>query len=372
MSRLDHWKKERRLRPVMIVKDDRAGDDVRKLAEARWDAAGPSEDDFGLGSLLESSHEVIFEIREGQPIFHLVGWLFDPELFELVLARSWEVGDLDPERAKLTLGRALMNDTPVYPNTPADEPPLMELHRALIEVGIKDSSGKTYRLTRYARLGEAEDIVESLSTTETLSAGEMMLLRQALERRAAEHVEAGTVLAGLRAGIAELTELLNAENVKEARLQTCLTQNPLLFGAQYREVRPKHSLGSEYEMDYALVRLGGSVDLVEIEKAADPLYTKAGNPSAKLVHAEQQVLDWLAWIDKYPGYAERNLPGLERPIGYVVIGRDASLDEAAGAKLAQRNAALKGRVEILTFDALIDRGEAILAALTGTGGVDGS
>jgi hypothetical protein len=353
----------------MLVKGGALGDEVRKLAEARWDDTDPptGPDETLSDRLLRLSHEVIFEERADDPIFHLVSWSLDPELFELVLVRNWEVGGLDGREAMMFLARAIMYDIAVYPNEPKDEAGLIELQRSLIETGIEDATGKRYKLTRYGRIGEAAEIIETVGGTESLSTGEAMLLRRILEQRAAEHIEAAKVLIGLRTGIDELRQLLDEDDVSEAALQGCLTRNPLLFGAQYREVRPKHSLGSEYEMDYALVRLGGFVDLVEIEKASDVVYTKRGNPSAQLTHAEQQVLDWLAWIDEYGGYAERNLPELERPIGYVVIGRAEALDERTRKKLARRNAAFKGSLEIMTFDALVDRAEAILAALTGAG-----
>jgi hypothetical protein len=61
-----------------------------------------------------------------------------------------------------------------------------------------------------------------------------------------------------------VTTLL-AEGVREEELQRCLTRNPTLFGAEYREIKPKHRLGAEFEMDYALVRVSGVVDIVEIE-----------------------------------------------------------------------------------------------------------
>jgi hypothetical protein len=46
------------------------------------------------------------------------------------------------------------------------------------------------------------------------------------------------MLAGLEAGISQLRKLLAADDTSEAELQACLTANPLLFDAQYREVQP--------------------------------------------------------------------------------------------------------------------------------------
>ncbi len=94
-----------------------------------------------------------------------------------------------------------------------------------------------------------------------------------------------------------------------------------------------------------------------------PLYTKGGNPSSHLVHAEQQVLDWLAWTEANAEYARKKLPGLKNPIGYIVIGRDSSLSSSSRDKLNRRNAALRGTMVIMTYDDLVRRAEAILKIL---------
>jgi hypothetical protein len=54
-----------------------------------------------------------------------------------------------------------------------------------------------------------------------------------------------------------------------------------------------------------------------------------------------------------------------RPVGYIVIGRDRALGDTGREKLTRRNAAFAGRLEILTFDDLARRAEALLRNLTG-------
>jgi hypothetical protein len=130
-------------------------------------------------------------------------------------------------------------------------------------------------------------------------------------------------------------------------------------------VIPKHRLGSEFEMDYALERTSGLIDLVEIEASNHALFTKAGNPSEQLVHAEQQVLDWLDWIEKHGEYARTKFPGLLSPVGYVVIGRSASLSVADRARLTRRNLMFQGTLVILTYDDLLARAQALLNWLSG-------
>jgi hypothetical protein len=173
------------------------------------------------------------------------------------------------------------------------------------------------------------------------------------------------VLASLRLAIAELEAALAAEGSNEAKLQQTLTTHPILFGPEYVRVSPQHRLGSEYVMDYALVRASTLVDLVEIESSTHVLYTRAGNPSAPLTHAEQQVLDWLAVIRDHAPYHQRELPELQQPMGFVVIGRSSTLSEADVEKLRQRNRLLGASLLILTYDDLLARAKVLLGVLEG-------
>ena len=76
---------------------------------------------------------------------------------------------------------------------------------------------------------------------------------------------------------------------------------------------------------------------MEIEASTHKLYTKKGNPSAPLVHAEQQVDDWLSWLEEHSDSARDHLPGLNNPRGFVVIGRRSSLSGEDAEKLNGEN-----------------------------------
>ncbi|MEJ7744438.1 MAG: Shedu anti-phage system protein SduA domain-containing protein [Nocardioidaceae bacterium] len=121
----------------------------------------------------------------------------------------------------------------------------------------------------------------------------------------------------------------------------------MLFGLEYSEIIPKFKLGKTFEMDFALQRHSGLVDLLEIEPSNLPLYTKAGNPTQHLVHAEQQVLDWLEWLETNARLARDDLPGLTRPIALVCIGSRASLSDADSIRLRRRNSTWNGTITIL-------------------------
>jgi hypothetical protein len=212
--------------------------------------------------------------------------------------------------------------------------------------------------------------ISELDVTEAYSPAEISLIQDAVSKELNRLRSTRALLDALAAAIGQLEELLQGPDRNEGDLQICLTENPILFGTEYIRVIPKHRLGSEYEMDYALQRVNGVVDLVEIEASTHKLFTQTGNPSGSLVHAEQQVIDWLGWIEKNHPYAEGNLPGLIRPVGFVVIGRSSTLDTGAVEKLRRRNQLFRGQIQVLTYDDLLSKANALLHRLEGLA-VDG-
>ena len=172
------------------------------------------------------------------------------------------------------------------------------------------------------------------------------------------------VLGQLKYAIAGLESLLSNKSRNENAIQSWLTDNPILFGPDYTSVIPKHMLGAEYEMDYALVRHSGIVDLVEIEASNLPLFNRKEDPTSYLIHAEQQVLDWLEWVETNGSYARQNLPGIYSPRALIIIGRASALTPSTIKKLKRRNLTFRGQVEILTYDDLLQRAKNILIFLS--------
>lgn len=289
-------------------------------------------------------------------------------LLELSLGK--ENSDAAKENIKRYLALALMRDVPVYPNNEKLAPVWARFHRDLLLEGFKapDSSGEDVTLILADSPGgnvESLGHFEGMNLTKTLSPAEMHLVRRAVLAEIARRDEAGRILTALRLAIEELGHLLKETQRNENKLQECLTRNSILFGTEYRRVIPKHKLGDEYEMDYALERVSGLVDLVEIEASTHTLFTQAGNPKKKLVHAEQQVLDWLDWIERNNPYARDRLPGLVQPTGYVVIGRSDSLSAKDRERLRRRNIVFRGAFQILTYDDLLDSAKNLLRVLEG-------
>jgi hypothetical protein len=121
-------------------------------------------------------------------------------------------------------------------------------------------------------------------------------------------------------------------------------------------------------MDYALIRISGLVDLVEIERSSHKLFRQNGDPTSALIHAEQQVLDWLSSCDHNSAYAREGLPLVQRPVGFVVIGRSGDLRDEDRKRLIRRNLTFEGHLQVLTFDDLLERGQRLVEFLVGNVG----
>lgn len=315
-------------------------------------------------AIVGAAREVIL-CKTGDSIkFIVIGIGLSARNGALEIARTWEIRVNDFDEATVIVATALTEMVPVHPEDDESGVLLVKIHQSILDEGFvakrEDGTVQRYRLggglVEYSPSGEPT--VNSAQPAEILLAG----LREDARRRETE--EAHRIVLSLRSGIEELASLLDSELRDEAALQGCLTRNPTLFGLHYRRVIPKYRLGSEYEMDYALEHVSGLVDLVEIEPSNFRLYTTSGNPRAELVHAEQQVLDWIEWIERHGEYARSGLPGILRPRAYVVIGRRTSLSSDDRRRLARRNATWGDSLQILTFDDLLDEARNVLHVLS--------
>jgi Domain of unknown function (DUF4263) len=326
--------------------------------------------------LIAACREIVFDIRDGLPVFTFVAYSLDVDRFAIVVQPlvesfhdpSEDSSEVDDDVVN-TLAMAAALGIPVYPNTEDVAPVLGKYHRTMLLEGFTapDAGGAKVRLKLVRSPGERIDdprYVTQLDPCESLSPAEIVLIKGAVSAELGRLWEAERALTTLRFAIGELEGLLGSHERIEGKLQMCLTDNPVLFGPDYVRIIPKHSLGSEFEMDYALERHSGLVDLVEIEAASLPLFNKNGDPSRYLIHAEQQVIDWLTWVERNSAYARETLPELMAPVGYVVIGRTENT-AAPVEKLKRRNALFRGTVVILTYDQLLDRAKQVLRYLEG-------
>lgn len=368
-KRLDWWETGWRF-PAPLIGDESQFAPLREVTQPGKFSEYYTAHGF-LHTLLQSSKEIIFDIENNEPQFHFVHYALDAETLDIVLSASITIAGLEKDDILNLLAWATLYHIPLFPNTDEVLPKLLEYHQMLLKEGfaIKSETGEELR----CQLGsviqpnfdlELKELLNSVSPTQFLTPVNSQLLKESLTKSFHELQAAYGVLNNLKLAIGELYEILQLEKANEKYLQDCLSQNPILFGAEYCRVIPQHRLGSEFVVDYALEKVSGVIDVVEIESSVHKLYTKKGDPSSGLIHAEQQVLDWLNWIETESSYARRNLPGLQQPVGYVIIGRSISLTDRDRCRLNRRNATYRGSIVILTYDDLLERAKNLLDMLS--------
>lgn len=368
-TRLELWDKPRPALLFVVPGNDEIAELQKKISKKSKGDGKPTArfTDWGI---VETAKELIFDKVDGKPIFHVIAYALDSNHFELSILPLFEILQLDSSDSIISiLAAAKSLDVPVYPNTPDLAFELAGYHRELLTHGFTapGESGERVRLrlTKGPHTVDGIKMLEEIESDQLHTPAEIILIKDVIREELMRRDEAGRILASLKSAISDLQTSLESQRRNESRLQQCLTQNPILFGAEYRRLIPKHQLGSDFEMDYALERVNGLVDLVEIESSTLKLFTLDGNPTKELVHSEQQILDWLSWIERNSPYAREKLPSIQRPIGYIIIGRSSSLSTIGGSKLTQRNAVLRGTLEILTYDDLLDRARNLLSILQG-------
>lgn len=377
MSRREWWKRNEWQIGVAVRHDPGdplSGDDP--LLDAWLDRVenplrARQSNGWTFGDLVQMSKEIIFcDDKDDGPSFEFISFVLDLGSAEMNVGPFVRQINITDEEALSTIGQALAYSVPIVPDRPELEPQLLAWERELMSKGftLPDGDGNPVRLalTRYSNVDwSSPGNARGLDVTAPATPSDFRIVTDALHRELAQRDEAGRLLASLRFAIEELETALEVPGGNERGLQRVLTRHPVLFGPEYRRVEAEFQLGADYRMDFALVRPSGLADLVEIEASTHQLFTKRGDPRAPLVHAEQQVLDWLDWLETYGQVARRDLPELQRPVGYVVIGRDESLSDDDKRRLGRRNAVFSGALTIMTYDGLLARGRTLLSHLDG-------
>ncbi|UYV17000.1 DUF4263 domain-containing protein [Porphyrobacter sp. ULC335] len=373
-ARLNLWKEPKQLGFGVIGDSENAKAILELWSKLNQGKPKKEGKGFTLNELIKPCRELIYDERDGKIIFHAISHYINPDALNIEVGQLFEISSSDDDRtdeeeAIDILAIAAMEEVPVFPNQSEFLPRLTELHRRLLTEGFTAPDGKGNRVRlKFSKRPTIEFLevgrLQEIDCTITIFPAEIALIRDVALREIARLTRAESVLLALDRGIEELEYEINVSTRNENAIQRCITRNPILFGVEYVKILPKHRLGSEYEMDYAGQRFDGSYDLIELESSNLPIYTKSGNPSSQLTHAEQQVLDWLAWVEENYPYAAQSLNGISNPKGFVIIGRRADMSDSSAEKLRRRNIYWAGRISILTYDDLLNRAKLIKARLT--------
>lgn len=377
MSRRDIYKKPALLRTLITSDINNTDEDYQMYSDAKKDVEINLEKYQENREFYEIVKEMIFDIDEdGKPMLDLICYTFNSSYNSLEVAALLSLvsdktkNNLDKD-IRHELAMSIIYNIPVFPNNKNVEEKLSEYYSQLYKYGFElmddNDELKTYQLTESIMpdFEKIENDTLSNIIPRTYSSGEINFYKSKIMERLQYLDNAQYAITNLKDGINKLSDLLNSSVRNENNLQKCLTDYPILFGPEYVRVSDKHSFGSEYEADYVLERYSGLYDIIEIEASTLSIYTKQGNPSSALVHAEQQIMDWLEWIEHNNSYAREKVQELYSPKGYVVIGRSNTLLSENKEKLRRRNIVFRDKIEIITYDDLLSKAKALLNILVG-------
>jgi predicted transcriptional regulator len=129
-----------------------------------------------------------------------------------------------------------------------------------------------------------------------------------------------------------------------------------------KNVLSKVPLGHEFELDFVLEE--DRFILVEIKKPDAKLFTEKGDETAVLRRAKAQMETYQRWISEHLGYIREQFPGMYSPYGIIIIGLNKTMSEYEKRRLEQSNITTRSQYEIITYDALLERGKNLLRNLS--------
>lgn len=158
-------------------------------------------------------------------------------------------------------------------------------------------------------------------------------------------------------------KVLQDRNSTEHDYHKLIVDHPAFFFPQDDQVVSKPELGSEHQADFVVAADQGSVGIhyrfIEIESPHAVAYTASGNPSARLMHAIQQVMDWKRWIKSNRGQYKKLFPSnylgvqeFDNLSFCVYIGRR---DQSSRLTTLRTEFAKEVSIGIRSFDSFMDR-----------------
>jgi len=281
-NRLHKWKKSKQILTAFT------GKSAPELDKIMTTLAKNKSPDLKLSNvnIIEACKEIIFSYNNGKPLFDFIVYVINADtgcieitrLIQSVHDDKASVEEIE-ENIRNTLALATALGIPVYPNTMEDDTFLKHYHRLMIIKGFTVPNDKgerlKVRLTRFpAGVVDTFNFVKVLNLQETFEPADIDLIKDIVLKEFEKYKHAQLILDTLTIAISELEALLRSSKRNESKLQKCLLRYPILFGTDYVSLLPKHKLGSEFEMDYALEKINGLYDLVEIESSNLPIFTK--------------------------------------------------------------------------------------------------
>src|SRR5438093_9531816 len=191
-TRLQKWEKPIYLSPMFTGEDQKRLEEISALRKKADDDEGTGKESATVYDFIASCRELIFDIKDGNPIFHCIAHSFDVDRMAIVIQPMFEmlVGEAGTEaqvteEIENTLALCAGLGVPVFPNTSDLAPILAEHHRKMLLDGFTapDETGKRIRLRLTRSPGKRIDdprYITELSSTEHLSPAELVLIKDSI------------------------------------------------------------------------------------------------------------------------------------------------------------------------------------------------
>jgi len=160
--------------------------------------------------------------------------------------------------------------------------------------------------------------------------------------------------------------MLLEKKAEEYEFQLFFERNPNFINAKVVESFPKKSFGGELIPDFVIKQNDKKYMIVEIEKPNVKLFNKEGAPSHELVHAQQQIRDYMSWaIEEKEYLRKRGCKGISvnNVIGLLLIGDSSGFTQVEHTNLERINAEVITKYQIKTFDMLLNENKIIIKNL---------
>jgi hypothetical protein len=179
----------------------------------------------------------------------------------------------------------------------------------------------------------------------------MRVLQRRLARKSIGH----SVVDALRMVFIGLSSLIQDPSTRERQIHDFLKDNPVVIDPSAVALMSEVRLGAAYRIDLVLQYMlsDKQVRLIELERATHAIFTRSGRLRSDVVHAIQQVEDWLRWWREHPDEVPPPLDATLPPSGLVVVGRNIDMSNDDRRRLQHLNATRE--VKVITYDDLLDQ-----------------
>jgi hypothetical protein len=129
------------------------------------------------------------------------------------------------------------------------------------------------------------------------------------------------------------------------------------------------------EPDFIIRYPNESYKLIEIERASHKMATQAGHPTAPVGRGSFQIAEWRDYIARHYDKMKIRYPNIAGNFSTsVVISRSTEASFAGATDINHYMAIMRqqyGFTEVITWDVLLDRAQAMVRQLSGLGAVAG-